>query len=229
MDFFERYEVIPLQIDQLPGDYQKWALDFFINPGLVANPYIDITVQLDITSAVSIWQEKLSNGQGTLTAWLIWNLLQSLKEFPCFQWRYLDGQWFEVKNPPLFCPIAVDRADRFVNLILENAFKLSWEEFAGAWVTLKRKIQLEGTFTTSDTEPFRFCQFIGNLPHLHFTSLTLHQPASSCQPFFYFGQRRCDQSGLVIMPLAAKFHHSSCDPDVFDRLLRNYQQRLQQG
>ncbi len=227
MDFFERYEVIPLQLTELAGDYQVWALDFFTKPELVPNPYIDITVQLDISIAASIWQEKLAKGNGTLTAWLIWNLMQSLKEFSCFQWRYIDGQWFEVQNPPLFSPIALNRADRFVNLVLENPFKLAWDEFAGAWVTLKQQIQLDGSFKTSDTSAFGFSQFIGNLPHLHFTSLTLHQPASFCQPFFYFGARRCNQEGKLMMPLAAKFHHGSCDPYVFDLLLKNYLQRLQ--
>lgn len=227
MDFFERYEVVPLQLSEIAGDYQTWALDFFTNPGLVSNPYIDITVQLDISIASSIWQEKLANGKGTLTAWLMWNLLQSLKEFPCFQWRYINGQWFEVKNPPLFCPIAVNRADRFVNLILENPFKLAWANFAETWDTLKQQIQLDGTFQTSDTSAFGFSQFIGNLPNLHFTSLTLHQPAHFCQPFFYFGARRNNEPKVMVMPLAAKFHHSSCDPYIFDLLLQDYLQRLE--
>ncbi len=227
MDLFERYEVVPLDLTQLPGDYQTWALDFFTNPGLVANPYIDLTIQIDITKAADTWQEKLADPKGTLTAWLMWNLLQSLREFPCFHWRYIDGQWFEVRNPPLFCPIAVDSPVRFVNLILEDAFNLAWDEFAETWVALKRNIQAEGAFKSSDSAIFGFSQFIGNLPHLHFTSLTLHQPAGFCQPFFYFGARRSYPTGSMIMPFAAKFHHSSCDPYVFDRLLQNYLQRLE--
>ena len=46
-NLFERYEVIPLATTELPGDYQRWALDFFTNPQLAPNPYVDITVQLD--------------------------------------------------------------------------------------------------------------------------------------------------------------------------------------
>lgn len=227
MNLFERYEVIPLTLTELVGDYQPWALDYFTNPDLVPVPYIDITVQLDISTASAIWEEKLSRGKGTFTAWLTWNLMQSLKEFSYFQWRYINDQWFEVQNPPLFCPIAVDRADRFVNLVLENPFKMTWQEFAETWTDLKQRIKLESTFKTNDASVFGFSQVIGNLPHLHFTSLTLHQPASFCQHFFYFGARRCDAQGVTLMPLAAKLHHSSCDPYVFDLLLKNYLQRLQ--
>ncbi|MBP0020395.1 MAG: hypothetical protein J7647_22935 [Cyanobacteria bacterium SBLK] len=226
MNFFERYEVVPLKLDEQIGDYQSWALDYFTNPTLAPVPYIDITVQLDISSAVKTWQENLSRSKGTLTAWLIWNLLQSLKEFSCFQWRYINNQWFEVQNPPLFSPIAVARADRFVNLVLEHPFKMTWQEFAGTWVDLKQRIQLEGSFKTQDTSAFGFSQFIGNLPNLNFTSLTLHQPASFCQNFFYFGARHCDPLDITLMPLAAKIHHSSCDPYMLDLLLKNYLQRL---
>jgi chloramphenicol O-acetyltransferase type A len=227
MNLFERYEVIPLVTTELAGKYQPWALDYFTNPDLVPVPYIDITVQLDISIAAAIWNEKLSKNEGTLTAWLTWNLMQSLKEFSYFQWRYINGQWFEVQNPPLFCPISVDRADRFVNLVLENPFKMTWQEFAQTWTGLKQRIQSGTNFEKNDASVFGFSHFIGNLPHLHFTSLTLHQPASFCQHFFYFGARRCDAQGITMMPLAGKLHHSSGDPFVFELLLKNYLQRLQ--
>jgi len=227
MNLFKRYEVIPLTTTELPGNYQPWALDYFTNPDLIRVPYIDITIQLDISAAAEIWQKKLSGGKGTLTAWLTWNLMQTLKEFSCFQWRYINGQWFEVQNPPLFCPIVVDRSDRFANLVIENSFKMTWQEFAETWTDLKQRIQSEGNFETSDAAVFGFSHLIGNLPHLHFTSLTLHQPASFCQHFFYFGARRCDAQGVTLMPLAAKLHHSSGDPYVFQLLLKNYLQRLQ--
>ena len=226
MNLFERYEVIPLKLDERIGDYQAWALDYFTNPALVPVPYIDITVRLDISPAVTTWKKKLSTGKGTLTAWLTWNLLQSLQEFSCFQWRYINNQWFEVRNPPLFFPIAVARADRFANLVLENPFKMTWQEFAEAWVDLKQRIQLEGSFKIEDTSVFGFAQFVGNLPNLNFTSLTLHQAASFCQHFFYFGARQCDALGVTLMPLAAKLHHSSCDLYILDLLLKNYLQRL---
>lgn len=227
MNPFERYEVIPLTLTEPVGNYQPWALDFFTNPELVPVPYIDITVQVDISTASTKWETMLSKGKGTLTAWLTWNLMRSLKEFPCFQWRHIDGQWFEVQNPPLFCPIAVNRADRFSNLVLENPFKMTWQEFAEAWTDLKQRIQSEGVFDTTDTSVFEFSQVVGNLPHLYFTSLSLHQPASSCQHFFYFGARRHDAQGAMQMPLAAKLHHSSCDPYIFDLLLKDYVQRLE--
>ncbi|HAC64581.1 MAG TPA: hypothetical protein DCF68_13860 [Cyanothece sp. UBA12306] len=228
MNLFEKYEVIPLRITEICDSYQRWSLDYFTNQEVVPVPYIDITIQLDISLACKIWNNQLSSGKGTLTAWLMWNLMQSLKEFSCFQWRYINGEWFEVQNPPLFTPIALDRGDRFVNLVIENSFKLTWDEFATNWTNLKQEVQLKGIFEVNDSNRFGFSQFIGNLPRLHFTSLSLHQANSFCQNFFYFGERRSSSDGVTIMPMAAKLHHSSSDPYVFELLLKNYLKRLQQ-
>lgn len=227
MDLFDRYDAVPLRLPETAGSYQAWAFDYFTNPKLVPDPYLDITVQLDISSAASIWRDNLSAGPGSLTAWLTWKLLQSLKPLSCFQWRCIDGHWFEVRSPPLFHPVAVEGPDRFANLIVEDPFRMSWREFAESWTHQKSRILSEGAFDSGDASMFGFSHHIGNLPTLHFTSLVLHQPASFCQPFFHFGARRPDGQGAMIMPLAAKLHHSSCDPLVLDRLLRNYLQRLQ--
>jgi chloramphenicol O-acetyltransferase len=178
MNLLERYEALPLQRRDISGSYQAWALDYFTNPELVPDPYIDITVQLDISPAVSLWQERLSAGKGSLTAWLTWNLLQSLHEFPCFQWRFIEGQWFEVQNPPLFCPVAAETNDRFVNMVMENPFRMSWQEFEACWFDLKQRLLTEGRFDAGDASVFGFSHFIGNLPNLHFSSLVMHQPAS---------------------------------------------------
>ena len=225
--YFDQYEVIPLDTAQLEGNYQPWALNYFTNPELVPNPYLDITILLDISSTVVDWQQQIFQQGGTLTGWLVWNLLQALKTFTCFQWRYINGQWFEVKNPPLFSPIVVDKVDRFASLIIENPFKLSWPEFAFHWTESKQRLQRDGNFANNDTLVFGFSHFIGNLPHLYFTGLSLHYPTSFCQPFFYLGQRRCDGQGVTTMPLAAKLHHASADPYLFELLLQKYLQYLQ--
>ncbi len=152
--------------------------------------------------------------------------MQSLKELSYFQWRYIDGQWFEVKNPPLFSPIALNTSERFANLIIENSFNMDWEQFANTWIEKKEKIKRGEIFQTKDISIFPFSQFIGNLPNLYFTSLTLHHPLGSSQNFFYFGARRRDEKGNTLMPLAAKLHHSSCDPHIFELLLNNYLKRF---
>jgi len=64
-NLFEQYEVIPLATTELPGDYQRRALDFFTNPKLAPNPYVDITVQLDIStpSAIALSFKRYYNHQ----------------------------------------------------------------------------------------------------------------------------------------------------------------------
>lgn len=40
MNIFKQYEVIPLTLIELAGNYQIWALDLLTNPGLLLNSYI---------------------------------------------------------------------------------------------------------------------------------------------------------------------------------------------
>ena len=57
-----------IDISKKENDYQRWALDFFTNPQLAPNPYVDITVQLDISTPSAIALEELSYASGGQTS-----------------------------------------------------------------------------------------------------------------------------------------------------------------
>jgi chloramphenicol O-acetyltransferase type A len=76
-------------------------------------------------------------------------------------------------------------------------------------------------------EIFLLSCFLGNLPNLQFTGLTLHSQQSEVigQPFFYFGKRYWQNDQLFI-PFAAKLHHACKDPFVLDLLMQDFLKRF---
>ena len=226
MDYFKAYQLTPIDIDILEDGFQRWALDFFRDATNMTSPYLDITIQCDITAAAKTYEiQGRNSSKTTLTSWLVWNWIQALKAFPSFQLRCIENQWYKVNNPPLFTPIATNNNDRFVNLIIENAFKMTWDVFSTTWAELKEAIFAGMKFTADHPMTFGCSQFIGNLPKMQFTQLTMHEPKSYCQAYFYFGSRY-QQGDRLFMPLAAKIHHSTSDPHLLQQLFDEFEGRF---
>jgi chloramphenicol O-acetyltransferase type A len=205
--------------------YLDWSLDFFTNPDISQVPYVDITIQLDVTNAYQSYQATPTTG-ATFFSFLIWHLLQSLKNHCGFNLRLVKNQWFVLDNPPVVIPVAVNGKDRFREMVLENISQSSYQEFI---VQYRQKLDCirndRGQRTTPET--FLLSCFLGNLPNLQFTGLTLHsqQTEITGQPHFYFGKRYWQNNQLFI-PLAAKLHHASQDPWVLDLLIQDFLQRF---
>ncbi len=212
----------PLECCHL-SNYESWARKFFNDPECIQNPYLDLTVQLDITSARNSYE---AQSEGTFTAFLFYHLINALKNHPEFFYRYLDDHWVQVANPALFCPIARDdKNDRFYEAFIPNVFKLGWPEFSRFYLAelenSKHKSRLLGS------NLFVYSLFIGNLPNLQVTGLTLHiNDRFSAQPYFYFGKRYRLEKKLFVS-LSIKFHHSTVDPYIIDLLLGDFQKEFQ--
>ncbi len=205
--------------------YLNWSLDFFTNPQAVPVPYVDITIQLDVTDAYKLYQTNFMEG-ATFFGFLTWHLLQTLQNHFCFNLRRSENQWFILDNPPIVIPVAVNSKDRFREMVLENVNQISYQEFV---IQYRQKLDHirsdQGQRTTPET--FLLSCFLGNLPNLQFTGLTLHsqQTEITGQPYFYFGKRYWQNNQLFI-PLAAKLHHASQDPWVLDLLIQDFLQRF---
>ncbi|OZG73937.1 hypothetical protein BTA51_09150 [Hahella sp. CCB-MM4] len=214
--------LIPLDSDN-PNTYVSWARSFFNDPRYILNPYLDITLHLDITNARSRYD---AQNEGTFTAFLYYYLIQALKKYPEFFYRYIDGQWLQVSNPALFFPIARnERKNRFYEAFIPNIFQLTWPEFSKAY-----QIEVENSKQHPrllGSHLFVYSLFIGNLPNLQVTGLTLHvNDRFSAQPYFYFGKRYRLNEKLFVS-LSIKFHHSTVDPHIIDLLLEEFQREFQ--
>lgn len=206
-------------------DYERWAQDFFTNPAVIHDPYLDITLQLDVTDARRAYEAQAA---GSFTAFLYFHLIQALRGHPEFFYRRVDGQWLRIANPPLFFPIARGtKHDRFYEAYIPDVLRVSWREFAELY-----RMEVEQSKSSPKLLPtgcFVYSLFIGNLPNLHFTGLSLHvNDRSSGQPFFYFGKRYRSE-GQLMASLCIKFHHSTVDPYIIDLLVRDFQDQFAHG
>jgi len=71
--------------------------------------------------------------------------------------------------------------------------------------------------------------FVGNLPYLRFTSLSLPRASSLCgRAQFYFGQRY-KQGDKLLLPFSITFDHANTDPWVLNLLMENFNRILEMG
>lgn len=205
--------------------YLNWSLDFFTNPSILQVPYVDITLQLDITKAYQLYQSNLVDG-GTFFAFLLWNFAQILPRHPCFNLRLIENQWYIINNFSFVIPVAVGGNARFCEMILENVSKLSYVDFIQQYRQQLNNIR-NGKGERPNHLNYLISCFFGNLPNLQFTGLTLHYQQTYIvgQPMFYFG-KRYEQNHQLFIPFAAKLHHATTDPFVLDLLLKDFKNQF---
>ena len=211
-----------------------WSLPFFSAP-VLQNPHIDLTLQLDVTEAFAHYQRSQSESESgqhdgaaaSFFAFLVWHLAQTLAQHPSFNLRCVDGQWVRLHNPPVFIPVAVGGAVRFRDLVLENVYQQDYPAFLANYRTLLALARSPGGAPPVAHEAFSLAHFMGNLPNLRFSGLTLHWRADQMigQSSFYFGQRY-DQGGRKLIPLAVRMHHSCTDPFVLNAVITDFQNRF---
>ncbi|MCC5632968.1 hypothetical protein LC613_36145 [Nostoc sphaeroides CHAB 2801] len=211
--------------DKAKEGYLNWSLDFFTDPNAIQVPCIDLTIQLEVTDAYKMYQSNPQEG-ATFFSFLIWHLVQTLKNHFSFKLRLIKNQWYILDNPPVIIPVAVGGQDRFWEMLLENISQMSYPEFISQYCQKLEQIR-NGKGQRAEPETFLLSYFFGNLPNLQFTGLTLHWRKDEIigQPYFYFGKRYWQNNQLFI-PFAAKLHHACNDPFVFDLLIQDFQQRF---
>lgn len=210
--------------------YPRWALDFFQDKRYVADPYLSITLQLDITAAHAKYRQKYAIAPGaSLTAYLIWKLLGVLRHHDPFNYRLIGDQWYQFDNLPLFFPVAVGGQQRFNEMFLEDIVDADWQNFCRRYREgIDKRLQSGSVHQPIDNDIWEIAIFIGNLPYLQFTSLNIHRGVRSAgRPIFYFGQRYHSENKYLV-PLYTALDHSNTDPYVLHLLLEDYQQQLLQ-
>lgn len=222
----ERYQPEPVNPEQLSG-WLGWSLGFFTEP-VLQNPYLDVTLQHDVTAPHAAYQASKEGcaGRGTFFAYLVWHLAQSLATHPSMNLRWIDGSWYLLRNPPIFIPVAIGGEKRFRGMVLDDVYRQPYPDFLDNYLhQLQQARQAKDQAETS--EVFRYAQFIGNLPYLRFSALTLHWRPDQMvgQSYFYFGQRYQQKDRLMI-PLAAKLHHACTDPLMLNELLSDFAGRF---
>ena len=207
--------------------YERWAMDYFHDDDLVVDPYLSITLDLELSEARVNYQLHYQQANGaSFQGFLVWCLANALASEWIFSTRNIDGQWYRFDNLPVFCPIAVGGDLRFKDVILENVTKLSWPEFARYY---RESIDNDhAQLEVLSQNVWSLCPFIGNLPNMAFSSFQIHRnKLKTGRPLFYFGQRK-ESNSKQYVPLSISFDHANSDPYVLDKLLATFTQLITQ-
>jgi chloramphenicol O-acetyltransferase len=205
--------------------YLDWSLNFFTDPSLFQIPYLDLTLQLDVTHAYQTYQGEKTAGS-SFFSFLIWHWLQCLQSNWGFRLRYVDQKWYILDNPPVMVSVAIGGKERFAEMLLENTSQLAYADFIPLYRQTLDNIR-SGNPQRADYQTFCLATIFGNLPNLQFSGLTIHYRRETIQgqPWFYFGKRYWVNDQLLI-PLCVKMHHANSDPFVLDQLVAQFQSRF---
>lgn len=218
------FQGTPLNLDTL-SSYERWALTFFHNEEEVLDPNVDLTLQLDTTSAEKQYHQKYHDPKkSSLTAYLYWCLIQAMKKHACFSWRIIDKKWYQFKNLPLTFPILVDSRARFNDILIRNVFSMDCDEFCMNYrAAINKAITRKKEWIPTPYDIWRLSIFIGNQPNLQFTALSPHiQKKKTGMPLIYLG-RRYKSGHKLLIPFFIHFDHSNLDPYVIDLFLKDFQ------
>lgn len=219
-----KYKGRTLKEEEL-SHYVNWAMDYFHDENHVTDPYLTMTLNLDLTQARSVYENSYKAVEGaSFQAYLVWNLSRALQKEWTFSTRNIDGTWYLFNNLPIFTPIAVGGDLRFKDVIIENSTELSWQEFAQAY---RNEINNENAqLEILPQKVWALCPFIGNLPNMNFTSFQVHRNRlKTGRPLFYFG-KRVQTADSLFVPLSISIDHANADPFVLDRLISSFQSYL---
>ena len=222
-ELLSRYGGRKLDLDKLTT-YEQWSLPFFHQQEYVREPYLQLTLQLDITEALAHYRATCKEVPGaTFTSYLMWHLSQTTRRHPCFRYRVLDGEWYIFDNLPIFTPVAIGGDARFSETLLEEVMDRPVNEFFAHYQEQLHEARTRTTFQPLPHLIWGTALFVGNLPNLQFSGFTLHTSATQMgRPFFYFG-KRYEQADKTFIPLLVTFDHANLDPFVLSAFMEDFE------
>ena len=227
-EMLQNYEGKEIDLSSLPP-YARCAIPYFATADNIINPHVQITIQLEITQALNQYRQHFKSTPGaSFTAYLIWNLVQSMNKLKEFNYRLIGNKWYHFEHPPVFIPVAANGPDRFREVILEKVGKKTWKEFT---VDYRNNINeaLAGRAMASGNlseNVFFVSTIISNLPNIQFTSYqSMISKIRTGRSAVIFG-KRYQLEGKDYIPLSITLHHSVVDPEMFNQLLKDFNERL---
>jgi chloramphenicol O-acetyltransferase type A len=214
--------------EEVLSSYEKFALQLFHDKEVVANPNLELTVQLDITDATRVYKDRIKDSPGaTMTAYISWCLIQAMKRHDCFTFRRVGEKWYSFDNLPLFFPVAVGGMERFGDVLMEDVGKQTWPEFAGSYrENVDAILNKQKPYEPIPFNKWHIAHFIGNLPNIQFTQFRVHSSAINIgRPIFYFG-KRYTSGDRTFTPMHIQFDHSNLDPYVVGLFLEDFEKIL---
>lgn len=213
----KRIDISSLSAFQRDG--MKYYTDFETYNG---NTDIGITLNIDVTRAAKIYEQQYSKEPGaTFTLYLMWTLIKAMQITSAFNYRFINGYWYEFANLPLFTTAAV--SGELNNLKLNDVVSCEWPEFCQKFTEQINSLKSMGTTQTFPYPEYAIAMHITNI-QLPFHSISIPAPKKGIEierPMFVMGQRIAKE-GKVFMPFYAKLPHASLHPGLFRKLLQDW-------
>jgi chloramphenicol O-acetyltransferase len=227
-DLLFEYSGQELDLDRL-SDYDRASMTYFTDPEVVRQPRLHVTISLDVTRAHHAFIDLARPGD-TFTGYLTWGLLATIRLHPYLSWRYIQGVWYSFDDLPLFIPIATGiSGNRLASVLLEHIGVTDWEGFSHRYKSAIEKSRCSWSNPFVDQLHWSVYHFIGNLPGIQFTSLTVHESGfETARPIFYLGHRYEDRGNLFV-PFTVQFNHATFDPVLLEKFIADFHELLAYG
>lgn len=218
----EECKAQPLNLDEI-SSFDKEALLLFTNEDVFDDPYIAFSFDHDISIAKLTYtglKEKIPSA--TFTSFLLWCAAKSLCENRQANFRLVQGQWYELFNPPFFMPVATGNASRLASIGLKNLKNMSFDEFVAYYREAIEKARCGEVPPFGSVEFFHMGHHLVNLPNLRFTHVKSQMAKhKSLHMWWTFGQRY-ELGNMMKVPMTLRMHHANGDPVVLDSLLKRF-------
>ena len=167
-----------------------------------ANPYVGVTVEVDITPLME-WREK--NGAPFFLS-LIYQVAQAANAVPEFRQRIRDGKILEFPRCPTSHTVAKPDGT-YAYCVLES--DMPFDEFLPAAIAAQNKCRESGTIEEDDSAIASF--FVSSVPWISYTGLVQPTPFPADSNVRISWGKYFLRDGRIIIPMSVLCHHALVD------------------
>ena len=167
-----------------------------------ANPYVGVTVEVDITSLMN-WRSR-SGAPFFLS--LLYHVAQAANSVPELRQRIREGKILEFPRCPTSHTVA--KADgTYAYCVLESG--VPFEDFLPAAIAAQEKCKESGTIEEDDSAIASF--FVSSVPWISYTGLVQPTPMPADSNVRISWGKYFERNGRILIPMSLLCHHALVD------------------
>lgn len=218
----DQCRAVPLVLEDLPLMDQQ-ALDFFCNPDLVSDPFVDASFTHDITKARACFDAlKQDVPDATFTAFLTWCIVKSLSSVAHANYRKVDGKWYDLKSPPFFMPVTTGLEPRLAGIVLMGVAEMDFAAFSEYYNREIARARRGEIAPYAPVQEFLLSHNLVNLPNFRFNSIKPQATREKSTHVWWIMGQRHEKDGALLVPMTIRMHHANGDSVIFARVLEQF-------
>ena len=167
-----------------------------------ANPYVGVTVEVDITPLMN-WRSQ--NGAPFFLS-LLYHVAQAANSVPELRQRIRDGKILEFSRCPTSHTVA--KADgTYAYCVLES--DMSFDQFLPVAIAAQQRCKESGTIEEDDSAIASF--FVSSVPWISYTGLVQPTPHPADSNVRISWGKYFERGGRIIIPMSLLCHHALVD------------------